>query len=59
MRLACPIGGCSGRFEVSEIDPDSTLDDVLAHLRSGQHNLQSRDAVAMLAEVQRAPDDLL
>lgn len=55
MRLACPQEGCRARFEVSEEDPDSTLDDVGRHLAREPHWLDYSATVAALARVQEAP----
>lgn len=57
MRLACPQPACRSRFTVSEEDPDSTLDDVLAHLRGPAHLLSLSDARAALARTDRAPEE--
>jgi hypothetical protein len=48
--LRCPAQDCARQYEVSDEDPDSTLDDVLRHLR--QHHLMWGDeALVALSRV--------
>ncbi len=51
MRLDCPIGGCGKRFDVSEVDPDSTLSDVWKHL-GRRHRVYGTDRNGLLAQVE-------
>lgn len=51
--LGCPaIGECGLTFQLSEVDPDSTLSEIRSHLLRAPHYRTHEQAMELLAQVE-------